>query len=119
MMARVHIRKYPPGKRPRTGGRAKGTLNRSTILVNEMLTGIFHDLQAKEPGENGHMLAWAEKYPAEFYKIFCKSMPPPAAPRPHDPHWAVTWERASPEWRRQVLDGSIAYPDWMPPLGPK
>jgi len=120
MPRKTYVRKYPPGARPRRcGGRAKGTLNRSTILLGELLTNSFHDLQEGTPGENGDFKDWVREDRAEFYKLFLRLMPRPADPTPSsatDPDWASTWANASPEWRRQVIDGVIPYPEWMPPL---
>jgi len=65
-----HVRKYAPGKRPKTGGRQKGTPNKSTVLRREMWIAAFHELQRQSPG---HFLAWARQHPGEFYKIFARS----------------------------------------------
>jgi hypothetical protein len=60
-------------------GRAKGTPNKLTRTVKEVLLSVFNELQAMEgdapkyPGV--HMLEWALREPGEFYRIAARLIP--------------------------------------------
>lgn len=60
-------------------GRTKGTLNKLTRTVKDVLTSTFNELQAmdghvpKYPG--AHMLDWAIREPGEFYKVAARLIP--------------------------------------------
>jgi len=114
-MPKPYVRKYAPGTRPKTGGRQKGTPNRSTVRLREALNSAFHDLQEEADERDGHLKAWARDRPGEFYRMLHKVTP--EEKQTWDPDWAVSYARASPAWRKSVFDGDIPYPDWMPPLG--
>ena len=53
-------------------GKAKGTTNKLTRTVRELLLEVFNDLQ-DDPKAN--LLAWAISEPGEFYKIASKLIP--------------------------------------------
>lgn len=54
------------------GGRPKGTKNKLTKTVKEMVKATFDELQG-DPKAN--MLAFAKKYPRDFYNIAAKLIP--------------------------------------------
>lgn len=56
--------------RVKTGGRVKGTPNKSTASVKQALTEAFDKL-----GGVASLLAWAKNEPAEFYRIWSKMLP--------------------------------------------
>jgi hypothetical protein len=76
----------PSGGKPRPPnagkGRQKGVPNKSTRAVKDALQAVYADLQesAKDKGDNakgdnGHLFAWAEGNPTEFYKLWAKMLP--------------------------------------------
>ena len=65
----------PPRKRPKTGGRQKGTPNKSTAAIREALLQVFADLQAGTGRENGHLLDWASGNSTDFYKLTTRLLP--------------------------------------------
>ena len=75
-MARTYKSRVPPGEtRSKSGGRKKGSLNKSTIAIREAVLSVFADLQAKTGEEHGHFLGWAEKNPTDFYKLSARLLP--------------------------------------------
>jgi hypothetical protein len=61
---------HPAGaKRPKSGGRKKGSLNKSTIAMREAILQVFADMQATTGRENGHFLDWALGNATDFYKL--------------------------------------------------
>jgi hypothetical protein len=95
-MARTYIRRYPPGvkrpktggrrkgtpnkatgldKRPKAGGRRKGTPNKSTLAIREALLQVFADLQQGSGEANGHLMDWALRNATDFYKLSAKLLP--------------------------------------------
>jgi len=95
-MPRTYIRRYPPGvkrpktggrkkgtpnkatglgERPRTGGRRKGTPNKSTLAIREALLQVFADLQEGSGEANGHLMDWALRNATDFYKLSAKLLP--------------------------------------------
>ena len=60
-------------------GRTKGTPNKLTRTVKEVLSSVFNELQTKDgdapkyPG--AHMLDWAIREPGEFYKVAARLIP--------------------------------------------
>jgi hypothetical protein len=75
-MPRTYIRRYPPGvKRPKFGGRRKGTLNKSTAVIREALLQVFADLQERSGQANGHLMDWALSNATDFYKLSAKLLP--------------------------------------------
>ena len=63
------------GKRRKTGGRQKGTPNRSTAAIREAMLAVFEALQARAGGDNAHLLEWAEANATDFYKLSSKLLP--------------------------------------------
>lgn len=63
----------PP--RAKTGGRKKGTPNKTTVAVKEAMLSVFADLQAEAGGGNAHMLGWARDHSTDFYKLSSKLLP--------------------------------------------
>lgn len=59
----------------KTGGRRKGTPNKTTATIKEAITSVYADLQAETGQEHGHFLAWAKDSPTEFYKLAAKLIP--------------------------------------------
>ena len=68
-------RKDENGKRHKTGGRQKGTPNKSTLAIKEAMLSVFADLQAETGEENGHFLEWARGNATDFYKLSSKLLP--------------------------------------------
>jgi hypothetical protein len=69
----VHLDNIMPGKPkglPKTGGRKKGTLNRSTVVVKEALELAFQGI-----GGVPALIEWAREERTEFYKLFAKLLP--------------------------------------------
>jgi hypothetical protein len=92
------------GRRRKTGGRRKGTSNKSTALVREAILAVFSDLQDGGGGENGHLLQWAGANPTDFYKLAAKLLP-----------LQVTGDNGGPVVSRIELvapgiDGAVALP---------
>lgn len=56
----------------KTGGRQKGTPNKLTATVKEVVLDTFNKLQ-EDKAHN--MLRFAKDYPVEFYKIAAKLIP--------------------------------------------
>ena len=65
----------PTGKRRKTGGRQKGTPNRTTVAIKEAMLSVFADLQAGAGGGNLHFLEWAKGNSTEFYRLASKLLP--------------------------------------------
>jgi hypothetical protein len=63
------------GKHPKTGGRQKGTPNKTTAAIREAMLQVFADLQARAGGENGHLLEWASGNATDFYKLTARMLP--------------------------------------------
>ena len=64
-----------PGKRPKHGGRKKGSLNKSTIAMREAMVQVFAEMQATTGRENGHFLDWALGNSTDFYKMTTRLLP--------------------------------------------
>ena len=56
----------------KTGGRLKGTPNKTTKIVREVFVDTFHALQ-QDPKANLH--TWGLDNPTEFYKLTSKLIP--------------------------------------------
>lgn len=54
----------------KTGGRQKGTPNKSTAAVKNALSEAFDKL-----GGVDSLVAWGKEEPAEFYKLWVKMLP--------------------------------------------
>lgn len=54
----------------KTGGRQKGTPNKTTVAVKKALEQAFDGL-----GGVPSLIAWAKSEPAEFYKLWAKLLP--------------------------------------------
>lgn len=61
--------------RAKTGGRQKGTPNKTTAMMKAAIEDVFEKLQDKEGGDNAHFLGWAQENPTEFYKLSSKLLP--------------------------------------------
>lgn len=64
-----------PARRPKTGGRKKGSLNKTTLAIREAMLQVFSDLQATTGRENGHFLDWALGNSTDFYKLTTRLLP--------------------------------------------
>ena len=64
-----------PRKRRKTGGRTKGTPNKTTVKIKDAMLSVFADLQAESGSENGHFLGWARGNPTDFYRMSTKLLP--------------------------------------------
>ena len=56
----------------KSGGRKKGTPNKLTKTVKEVVLGTFNDLQKDR---NANLKTWAKENTTEFYKIAAKLIP--------------------------------------------
>jgi hypothetical protein len=54
----------------KTGGRQKGTPNKTTLAVKEALSEAFDGM-----GGATKLQTWAEENPTEFYKLWVKMLP--------------------------------------------
>lgn len=54
----------------KTGGRKKGTLNKSTVAVKEAMEMAFEGI-----GGVSALTSWAQDNQTEFYKLFAKLLP--------------------------------------------
>ena len=61
--------------RPKTGGRSKGSLNKSTVAIREAVLSVFADMQARTGRENGHFLDWARGNSTDFYRLASRLLP--------------------------------------------
>ena len=75
-MPRTYKPRIPPGEpHPKTGGRKKGSLNKSTVAIREAVLSVFADMQATTGRENGHFLDWALGNSTDFYKLSARLLP--------------------------------------------
>jgi hypothetical protein len=75
-MPRTYKPRIPAGEpRPKSGGRKKGSLNKSTVAIREAVLSVFADMQATTGRENGHFLDWALGNATAFYKLTSKLLP--------------------------------------------
>jgi hypothetical protein len=75
-MPRTYKPRIPAGEpRPKSGGRKKGSLNKSTVAIREAVLSVFADMQATTGRENGHFLDWALGNSTDFYKLSSKLLP--------------------------------------------
>src|SRR3954464_8132950 len=56
-------------RRTKTGGRRKGTPNKTTRALRDAVLEAFGRLQDEAGGKNGHLVDWARDNPTEFYKL--------------------------------------------------
>jgi hypothetical protein len=68
-------RKDENGRRHKTGGRRKGSVNKSTAAIKEAMLAVFAELQEQTGTENGHFLEWAKGNSTDFYKLASKLLP--------------------------------------------
>lgn len=54
----------------KTGGRSKGTPNKTTVAVKEAFRDAFDDL-----GGVPALVEWAKKNPTQFYQLYSKLLP--------------------------------------------
>lgn len=59
-----------PKGSPKTGGRKKGTPNKTTTAVKEAFRQAFDDL-----GGITALVTWAQENPTQFYQLFSKLIP--------------------------------------------
>ena len=59
-----------PQKKPKTGGRRKGTPNKVTATARENIIAVFTRL-----GGTAAMAEWARENPTEFYKLYARLIP--------------------------------------------
>ena len=75
-MPRTYKPRIPAGEpRPKSGGRKKGSLNKSTVAIREAVLSVFADMQATTGRENGHFLDWALCNSTDFYKLSARLLP--------------------------------------------
>jgi hypothetical protein len=75
-MPRTYKPRIPAGEpRTKTGGRGKGTPNKSTVAIREAVLSVFADMQARTGRENGHFLDWALGNSTDFYKLSARLLP--------------------------------------------
>ena len=75
-MPRTYKPRTPQAEpRPKSGGRSKGSLNKSTVAIREAVLSVFADMQARTGRENGHFLDWALGNSTDFYKLTAKLLP--------------------------------------------
>ena len=67
----------PNSRRPKYGGRKKGTPNKSTAAIRDAVFDAFAALQAECGGDHGHLLDWARDHPTDFYRLAARLMPRP------------------------------------------
>jgi hypothetical protein len=87
------------GRRLKTGGRRKGTPNKSTLVAKEAIALVYARLQAEAGEAHGHFLDWARGNPTDFYRLMSRLLPRPA-PAPAeaaDPITAVRWVIVKPD----------------------
>jgi hypothetical protein len=66
----------------KTGGRQRGSSNRTTKLVKEVFATVFDELQ-DDPAAN--LKEWAKENPTEFYRLSAKLIPVQIAGDPENP----------------------------------
>jgi hypothetical protein len=75
-MPRTYTSRIPAGsRRPKSGGRKKGSLNKSTVAIKEAMLQVFAELQARTGRENGHFLDWVLGNSTDFYKPASRLLP--------------------------------------------
>ena len=62
-------------KREKKGGRDNGIPNNFTVTLIEAFRFCFEDLQKEAGEEIGHLKAWAQEHPSDFYRICSKMIP--------------------------------------------
>ena len=75
-MPRTYTPRIPAGaQRPKSGGRKKGSLNKSTVAMREAILQVFAEMQNTTGRENGHFLNWALGNSTDFYKLSARLLP--------------------------------------------
>ena len=75
-MSRIIVRPVPSASpRAKTGGRRKGTPNKTTAALRDAILQVFADLQVETDGEYGHFLDWARDHSTDFYKLASRLLP--------------------------------------------
>lgn len=62
----------------KTGGRQKGSVNKTTALMKDAITAVYADLQdsvEESDNPNAHFFEWAKSNETEFYKLASKLLP--------------------------------------------
>jgi hypothetical protein len=59
----------------KTGGRQKGSLNKTTVAMKDAMLSVYADLQAEAGGGNGHFLDWARGNSTDFYRLAARLLP--------------------------------------------
>ncbi len=72
---------------PRSPGRPKGSVNKTTAVIKDAIAAVYERLQDKNGDEkgHGHLLEWAEGNPTEFYKLASKLIPIQVGGDPDNP----------------------------------
>lgn len=68
----------------KTGGRAKGTVNKVTTVFKEAVRTVYEDI-----GGHAAFAAWAKENPGDFYRIAAKLIPT-EAPSSAETHRQIT-----------------------------
>lgn len=59
----------------KTGGRVKGTPNKTTASMKAAIQAVYDKLQDAAGGDHAHFLNWAQTEQTEFYKLAAKLLP--------------------------------------------
>ena len=74
----------------KTGGRQKGSPNKTTAVIKDAITTVYADLQAETGKDHGHFFTWAKDNATEFYKLAAKLIPIQVAGDPDNPLRTIT-----------------------------
>jgi hypothetical protein len=97
-----------PAKRPKTGGRKKGTPNKSTRGMKGAMLEVF--------AGNAHLLEWARANPTDFYRLMSRLLPRPVADsREAQPITEIRWTIVRPDGHAAERPGAPQAPP--SPLG--
>jgi hypothetical protein len=66
----------------KTGGRGKGTPNKTTKMVKEVFATVFDEIQEDK---KANLKSWAKENPTEFYKLASKLIPVQVGGDPENP----------------------------------
>jgi len=74
----------------KTGGRQKGTPNKTTASMKAAIQSVYDKLQDGSGGDHAHFFNWAKTEPTEFYKLAAKLLPIQVAGDEENPLHMVT-----------------------------